>query len=773
MIGMLAWTLAVLMMAGQFAQANTGELHVLVTDAAGLPLAGPVDIASESNQIHQRLDTGPGGAVVAKRLPFGAYRVRIERAGFDPYTGLVEIRSALPLEHRVTMTIAALQTQVTVSAHATLIDLRQATSVQRLGAERLAERAMSPPGRALPDVVNTQPGWLLEANGILHPRGSEYQTQYIVDGLPMTENRSPAFAPEFGADDVRAMTVMTGGYPAEYGRKLGGVIEVVTANQPRRGFGGALSAAGGSFSTGSVDGLMQYGWTNGSISGSITGSTTKRYLDPPVEENFTNRGAARTVSFRVERDWSSVNRLGAIVRRGGARFTVPNERIQEAAGQRQDRSTNESAAQLSWQRVASSRTVVDVRAMARRGSAALWSNPDATPIHAEQHRGFTEIYAKGAVSIHAGAHEVKAGGELSAGPVREQFAYQITDASRFDPATPTAFAFAGRRRGHEAASFVQDQIRLGDWTINAGVRWDAYRLIVDDRAVSPRLAVGWSWPAAHLVLRASYDRVFQTPAFENLLLASSEAASVLGETVVRLPVPPSRGNFYEAGMSKLLFGSVRVDGSWFLRHMTDVADDDLLLNTGVSFPIAFRRASINGAEVKIDVPAWRRVTASFGYSLLRGVGDLPITGGLFLGAEASARLASSERFPVTQDQRHTLRSRASYRVSPSLWFAIAHSYGSGLPFEDFDGDVAEAIESFGERVVNRVNFATGRVRASSSLDASAAVILARSPRREARIQADVRNMTNRVDVINFAGLFSGTALAAPRTISVGFRLQFQ
>jgi outer membrane receptor protein involved in Fe transport len=76
-------------------------------------------------------------------------------------------------------------------------------------------------------------------------------------------------------------------------------------------------------------------------------------------------------------------------------------------------------------------------------------------------------------------------------------------------------------------------------------------------------------------------------------------------------------------------------------------------------------------------------------------------------------------------------------------------------------------------VVSRVNFATGRVRSSSSLDASAGAILAKSSRREVRVQADARNLTNRVDVVNFAGLFSGTALAAPRTILVGFRLQFR
>ena len=164
---------------------------------------------------------------------------------------------------------------------------------------------------------------------------------------------------------------------------------------------------------------------------------------------------------------------------------------------------------------------------------------------------------------------------------------------------------------------------------------------------------------------------------------------------MRLPVPPSRGNFYEAGLSKALFGRVRVDASYFSRQMRDVADDDLLLNTGVSFPIAFPRADIRGAEVKVDVPRWKNVPGSLSYSHLRGVGDLPITGGLFLGDEAAALLSSHERFPVTQDQRHTVRGRVSYSRGP-WWAAAAASYGSGLPFEDVNGDPGR-----GDRAVRR------------------------------------------------------------------------
>jgi hypothetical protein len=114
----------------------------------------------------------------------------------------------------------------------------------------------------------------------------------------------------------------------------------------------------------------------------------------------------------------------------------------------------------------------------------------------------------------------------------------------------------------------------------------------------------------------------------------------------------------------------------------------------------------------------------------------------------------------------------SYRFVPSGWLAFAASYGSGLPFEDFDDDADEAVEQFGQRVVDRVNFATGRVRPNLSLDASAGVVVARTAKRSLRLQAEVRNFTNRLDVINFSGLFSGTALAAPRSVALRLRADF-
>jgi hypothetical protein len=126
---------------------------------------------------------------------------------------------------------------------------------------------------------------------------------------------------------------------------------------------------------------------------------------------------------------------------------------------------------------------------------------------------------------------------------------------------------------------------------------------------------------------------------------------------------------------------------------------------------------------------------------------------------------------VSQDQRHTVRGRASYQLTSSAWLAVAAAYGSGLPFE-FDGDREQAVAQYGERIVDRVNFDTGRVRPSFALDLSVGLTLSKSAKRSLQVQADVRNLMDRFDVINFAGLFSGTALAPPRSAAVRLRAGF-
>lgn len=108
------------------------------------------------------------------------------------------------------------------------------------------------------DLVNSLPGWIYEAGGVLHPRESKYQAQFSVDGLALTENRSPAFAAPFEAEESDSVRVRTAGYPGEYGRKLGGVIEITTPKDAPLGLHGQVSIGGGSFGSEDPDIDLSY-----------------------------------------------------------------------------------------------------------------------------------------------------------------------------------------------------------------------------------------------------------------------------------------------------------------------------------------------------------------------------------------------------------------------------------------------------------------------------------------------------------------------------------
>ncbi len=759
-----------------FAQTNTGELRLRVTDPDGLGARSTIELVSESNQFRHTFTTDDSGTLVAKRLPFGLYQIQVQREGFATFSNSVEVRSAVPADYHITLGIAPASTSVVVNAAETLIDPHNTGTINRIGTDLIEGRTTSLPGRSLQNLVNSQPGWLYEGNAVLHPRGSEYQTQLVVDGIPLTDNRSPSFGPEIEADDVQSMSIYTAGIPAEYGRKMGGVVEVNTIRDTRQGLHGQLVLSGGSFDTAGAFGAAQYAWGKNTLGVDASGDMTDRYLNPPVVQNYTNTGTTGDFAANYERDLTEKDRLSLLVRHELSRFLVPNEQIQQAAGQQQDRNNFETLGMIAYQHLFSANMVGDFRGMVRDDSEGSFSNPFSIPVIFFQDNGFREGYFKGTVAIHHGRQEWKAGIESDATFLREKFNYQITDPSEFDPDTPPTFPggqpFVGSRPDLEQSVFVQDQIRLGNWTVSAGLRWDHYQLVVNQNAVSPRIGIARYIPSAGMVLHASYDRVFQTPDFENILLSSSPLVTSLSDQVLRLPVKPSHGNYFEVGVTKGFFQKLRFEANYFDRIVNNFADDDQLLDTAVSFPIAFRKAKIYGAEGKVDIPLWWRFSGFLSYSYMVGSAYLPVTGGLFLGDDASDALSQlNGRLWVSQDQRHTLRSRFRYQLVKRAWLAFGGEYGTGLPFE-FTGSEQDAVTQFGQAIVDRVNFNNGRVRPSLSLDASAGVDLWQRDNVRMRLQSDVQNLNNRLNVIDFAGLFSGNAIAPSRSYALRLQTSF-
>ncbi len=752
-----------------FCQSNRGELHLKVTDPSGAAVKTTVQISSEANQYRNTLETGDQGSLHVERLPFGIYQLEIKHTGFAEVSESIEIRSSVPTHYAIQLQLPSVKESVTVTAVDTLVDPDQAGSVNQIGSDTIQTRLSSLPGRSLEDLLNSQPGWLYEGNAVLHPRGSEYQTQLVVDGIPLTDNRSPSFGPEIEADDVRSMTIYTAGIPAEYGRKMGGVVEVNTLEDSQAGFHGQLALSGGSFDTAGAFAEGQYVWGKNTLGGSASGDRTDHYLNPVVPENYSNTGTTGDFSLHYQLDLTPKDRLTMSVRHEIARYDIPNEQVQQAAGQRQNADNFETMGIAAYQHTFSSHAVADFRAMVRDNANDFYSNDDSTPIMVTQHNRFRDAYFKGTATINRGHHEWKVGVESDNTFLNENFAYAITDPTQFDPDQPLTFNFLAHRPDLEQSAFVQDLIRMGNWTVSAGLRWDHYQLLLNRQAFEPRFAVSRYFPSADLVLHFSYDRVFQTPSFENILLSSSTAATGLNPIALQLPVQPSVGNYYEAGLSKGFLRKLRLDANYFRRLVNNYADDDQINNTTISFPIAFRNSIIYGAEAKIDLPDWKRFSGFVSYSYAVGNAWFPVTGGLFLGDDAV--LPTTGHFPDSQDQRNTVRGRLRYQLAPRLWVAGGIQYDTGLPF-DFDGDPDTVLAQYGQQVLNRINFASGRINPSFQVNASAGADIYRSERVHMHLQVDGQNLTNILDVIDFGGLFSGNAIGPSRSVALRLKTEF-
>lgn len=755
------------------AQRVRGELRLEVHDPHGAALSPSGELVSEANGFRRSFVAGPEGRYVAQDLPFGVYRLSLQAEGFAAWSDLVEIRSEVPVRVAVTLGVAPVTTQVQVNDSATLVDPYATGSHYSIGRQSIEEHDATQPGRELLDLVAEQPGWVYEANGVLHPRGSEYDVQFVVDGLPLTQNRSPTFAPSFDAGDVESLRVLTASFPAEYGRKLGGIVEVTTKKDVAAGWHGRLDAGGGSFST--VNGGAGISYARGAdrFSANGEGFHSDRYLDPAVLANYTNRGNAAGFSAAYERDFSSSDRLRVSVTHNVVRFLVPNELVQQQAGQRQDIQNRETSGQIYFQHTISAELFLSFSGSVRDSSATLTSNMQATPVIVSQDRGYQEGYVRADLAGHHGHHDWKTGVDTIFSPVHEALQYTITDPTQFDPGTNLNFQFPYQRKWDvEPSIYAQDQMRLGRWNISAGLRFDHYGFVVHESAWSPRIGVSRFVPVINLLFHASYDRVFQTPAVENLLLASSPLLDAISPSVLRLPVRPGRGNFYEVGVTKAFLGKLRLDANVFRRDFRQYSDDDVLLDTGVSFPIAFAKARIFGEEIRMEVPQWGRFSGYVSYANQSGIGQGPITGGLFLGSDAANALTDTSKFAVTQDQRNSLRARMRFQAPRRSWMAMGAQYGSGLPADIGNANVSDLLAAFGQEILDRVDLSRGRVKPNFSLDVAAGAEIYHKEQRSAALQIQVANLANRLNVINFASLFSGTAIGEPRSVAASLRMTF-
>jgi hypothetical protein len=187
---------------------------------------------------------------------------------------------------------------------------------------------------------------------------------------------------------------------------------------------------------------------------------TSHYLNPVVPENYTNKGTSADFSARYERDLADSDRISISIRRALSRFLIPNELVQQQAGQIQNGDNFETMGTINYQHIVSADSLVALAGMVRDKTDNLSSNLNSTPMIVSQHNEFHEGYLKGTFSRHLGRQEFKSGVESDAIFLREHFGYTITDPGQFALDTAPSFSFIAKRPDLEQSSFVEDLIRI-------------------------------------------------------------------------------------------------------------------------------------------------------------------------------------------------------------------------------------------------------------------------------------------------------------------------
>lgn len=791
--------ISLLLFQTMFAQGRIGSVQGTVKDPSGaLVRDAKVTITQPLTGYSQTVQTDQQGTFKLVNIPFNTYKVQAEAPGFQAAEQSIDLETTIPANIELSLSLAGATAAVTVTTDNSAILEQDRTSSDTDLNQTILERPVgAAPSRAIESMVASAPGFVTDDNGRMHPRGSESQVQYVVDGVPVTDNMSAIFSTSLDARTLRTVEVLTGGIPAEFGDKLAGVINVNTRSGLEGPTQAGLSLSGGSFSTGEIAADFATHTKRFGVLTNLSTTTSQRFLDPPTLDNFHNFGRTGKGFFRLDYQFDQNNSLRGSFTFGGSNFQVPNKLNQESAGQDLRQRLRDNSQNITFQHVFSANTVAQVSFFNRNSHARLTSNPSATPVVAFQDRTLQNYGGLASLSLTRGSHNIKFGGQVTVTPINEDFSFYPTvhfddivdDAgnlfpnpvNNFDAAHP--FHFTGQKTGRTLSAYVQDRFQLfKNFTLDAGVRYDNYKLLISEQALSPRIGVAYYIPRTQTTLHASYNRLFQPPPAENLLLASSpEAAGISPIAVIQgfstvQPILPDKENVFEVGAQQLLSRYVRVGLTLYQKRIQNFSDKDQFFETGVIFPIAISSGRVTGEELRIESTDIRGFHGSVSYANAHAYGVTPITGGLFLGEDPQELEVRGLKFSADHDQRNEAQFQLGYNHKRSgIYATFTGRYDSGVPTDVEPGTTLEQFvaEGFDPRLYNEIDFQRGRVRPRTILDFSVGADLLRKERVSMNLQFDVQNLTNQLFLYNFESVFSGTHVGYPRLISgrLGFRFK--
>ena len=765
------------------AQSEAAIRGELVADADGSSLVqGMVTLKSVATGESRRAAVDPAGRFGFTNVGPGEYVLTGEADGFTSRDVRVLLEPREIRTMTVRLPVRGVDVGVTVTADLPSLPSTHSPSSTVLQSEKLESLPVSQ-RTGLPDaIVTAAPGMIRGHDDFVHIRGEEVALNPLINGVAFWENAHAVFSAGLSPDVIDTANVMTGGFPAEYGNRFGGVVDIVTKSGLRVENSGSVTVNGGEAGRGSL--LGDFGGHRDRVGYYAFGSMfqSDRFLSPPAPDAIHDHARGGHAFLQLDGNLGERGLLRATLMGGGANFEIPMTagdvelRPHAQATQR----TRQQTAIVGWTR-ATSELTVDATFYQRWSRSELLPAADPLAAHASLTRELGTIGGKVDVTRFIGRHSIKAGVDAVQLRPDEALAYDYAGYREFAHLvglphihpTDNTINFAGDQSGGQVSGYVQDDIRLGERvTADLGLRIDRYDLVLSTTHASPRINLA-TQVGGGAVVHASYNHFFVPPPIEGVLSSAAGLTERIREIGFGLPpVQPTTENQFELGASTPA-GPVQLGLTGYYRLSDNPVHTTVWPDARIYSYASFDRARAYGLEARADIPRLARygLTGYFNYALGRVYFYNPVTGGFVTEAE---HLDATNRFLAPMDQTHTMTGGLTYRHAPTgVWLGTAVEYGSGTPLghgaaedEHAEGEPAHTHAESGGTAARVPGHFTANV--SFGVD----VLRGSIGRPRLSFQVDIENVGNNLYLIAQESEFTPGQYSIPRLVSATAKVRF-
>ena len=463
----LAWLTLGLLVGGYFnsafGQSASGTIRGTIADPSGAVISGAtVSIQNAVSHYQQTVKTDAQGAFEFDNVPYNNYHLSASASGFQNAQQDVDVRSGIPIETKLSLSIGAASTTVTVEGSQDLLELDPTThtDVDRNLFDKLPLENQSSSLSSL--VTLASPGVAADSNGLFHGLGDHASNSFSIDGQQISDQQSKVFSNQIPMDSVQSMEVIEGAPPAEYGDKTSLVIVVTT----RSGLGvtephGDINASYGTFRTFTGGANLAYGGKNWGNFISVNQLDTHRFLDTPEFKVLHDQGNQQNVFDRFDLKPSSKDTISVNFGFTRSAFDTPNSFDSDSSAAWSglvvdngglgpdgrpvgvtDQSSRIRTFNIAptWTHVVNSHSVFTLGAFARQDQYNYYPSlnpfsdliPGVQTDTIGQDRRLTDLGVRGSISVVKGIHNIKAGISWQDTILTEKDSFGIVDPT-FNP----------------------------------------------------------------------------------------------------------------------------------------------------------------------------------------------------------------------------------------------------------------------------------------------------------------------------------------------------